>query len=370
MKQYWKWLVMAGLLLVLLVAAEPAFAAEPSQDAIPAADDACLTCHGDPALTYRLPSGEVWGLTIDSKAHAASIHTAKGITCTACHTVISEYPHPKLAATSIRSYQLQQYQTCKQCHNDQYQRSLDSVHARSLAAGNTASAICTDCHGAHNTTPPNQPRTAIPKACSKCHSAIYTEYSGSVHGAALTEQSNPDVPTCIDCHGVHNQEDPRTTQFRLDSPNLCARCHADKAMMGKYSISTQVFNTYVADFHGTTVTLFERTSPDLPTNKPVCYDCHGVHDMKSTKDPNSHVVQQNLVKTCQKCHPEADIKFPTSWLSHYEPNFQKYPLVFLVNLFYTILIPLVLGFMVLFVLLDIFGLLRRGRGRNHHEERV
>ena len=34
--------------------------------------------------------------------------------------------------------------------------------------------------------------------------------------------------------------------------------------MGKYGISTQVLNTYVADFHGTTVTLFEQVSPNTP----------------------------------------------------------------------------------------------------------
>ena len=51
--------------------------------------------------------------------------------------------------------------------------------------------------------------------------------------------------------------------------------------MQKYGISTEVFNTYVADFHGTTVTLFERQHPDQPTNKAVCTDCHGVHDIQA-----------------------------------------------------------------------------------------
>ena len=69
------------------------------------------------------------------------------------------------------------------------------------------------------------------------------------------------MPTCIDCHGVHNIEDPRTAAFRLQSPEMCAKCHADRALMAKYGISTDVFNTYVADFHGTTVAIFEKESP-------------------------------------------------------------------------------------------------------------
>jgi hypothetical protein len=74
-------------------------------------------------------------------------------------------------------------------------------------------------------------------------------------------------------------EDPTTVEFRLNSPNLCGGCHADRALMAKYDISTDVFETYVADFHGTTVTLFEKQSPDAATNKAVCFDCPGNPDV-------------------------------------------------------------------------------------------
>jgi hypothetical protein len=122
--------------------------------------------------------------------------------------------------------------------------------------------------------------------------------------------------------------------------------------MAKYGISTNVFDTYVADFHGTTVTLFERQTPDLPTNKPVCYDCHGVHNIRRADDPQSQVFREHLLQTCQRCHPDATENFSASWLSHYEPDLQEYPLVYLVDLFYKIMIPAVLGFMILFVLAD------------------
>jgi predicted CXXCH cytochrome family protein len=187
-----------------------------------------------------------------------------------------------------------------------------------------------------------------------------------VHGEALVDESNEDVPTCIDCHGVHNQEDPTTAAFRLNSPNLCAQCHADEALMSKYDLSTGVFNTYVADFHGTTVTLFEHQSPDLPTNKPVCYDCHGVHNMKKADDPDSQVVRENLLTTCQRCHPDANENFPATWLSHYEPSLEKYPLVYFVDLFYQILIPAVVGFMAVYVVIDMgSSILHRFGGRRN-----
>jgi predicted CXXCH cytochrome family protein len=349
MKQSLFWIAAITLLLALgsvglALAAEP-----PPQDGD---NTTCLACHSNPELTYEFPSGEVWSLYMDGDAFQSSVHGQQGLACTACHPDINGYPHPPLEVNSVRSYQLEEYQTCEQCHDEVYQDALDSIHAMEIAGGNWDAAICTDCHNAHDITPPDEPRTRIPETCSRCHAAIYDEYLDSVHGHALVDEQNTDVPTCIGCHGVHNQEDPRTTRFRLHSPQLCATCHADEALMGDYGISTHVFETYVADFHGTTVTLFERQSPDLPTNKPVCYDCHGVHNMKSHTDPESRVFRENLLQTCQRCHPDATENFPASWLSHYEPHIEKYPALYFVDLFYKLFIPAVIGFMVVYVTID------------------
>jgi hypothetical protein len=124
--------------------------------------------------------------------------------------------------------------------------------------------------------------------------------------------------------------------------------------MSKYNISTDVLNTYVADFHGTTVTLFSKEKSGVDTNKPVCYDCHGVHDIAKVSDPQRGLeVQKNMLATCQKCHPDASNNFPASWMSHYIASPSKFPLVYYVNLFYKIFIPAVLGFMALLVVSDI-----------------
>jgi Zn-finger protein len=195
-------------------------------------------------------------------------------------------------------------------------------------------------------------RLHIPETCARCHSAIYDTYKGSVHGKALTE-GNTDVPTCIDCHGVHNIQNPTTATFRNSTPYLCAKCHTDGDIMNKYGLSTQVLNTYVADFHGTTVVLFDKTFPDQPTNKPVCTDCHGIHDIVKVDDPKKGLsVRENLLARCQVCHPDATENFPEAWLSHYIPSPEKYPIVYYVNLFYKFLIPGVLVPMAVLVLMD------------------
>jgi hypothetical protein len=181
-------------------------------------------------------------------------------------------------------------------------------------------------------------------------------------GAALLGRA--DVPTCIDCHGVHNIQDPTTEAFRLTSPQICAECHTDSTRMEKYDISTHVLDTYIADFHGTTVTLFEKQLPDQVTNKPVCVDCHGVHNISPADDPQKGLqVKANLLITCQKCHPDATANFPEAWLSHYEPSAEKNPLVYYVNVFYQYFIPIVVGGMVLFVASDIFRRVRQLRKR-------
>ena len=254
------WVAIANLIMFGLFAG-PVAAGEPSQQN--SINDECLACHSRPDLVDEFPSGEVWPLHVDPQTFNDSVHGQEALLCTDCHSGIREYPHPPRAVSSRRFYQLELYQSCRECHTEVYDKSLDSMHATELGGGNWRGAICTDCHGAHDTLPANEPRTKIPETCSLCHSGIYNEYLDSVHGQALVNGSNTDVPTCIDCHGVHNQEDPRTTQFRLHSPDLCATCHADEALMDEYDISTHVFDTYVADFHGTTVTLFEHQTPNL-----------------------------------------------------------------------------------------------------------
>jgi hypothetical protein len=135
--------------------------------------------------------------------------------------------------------------------------------------------------------------------------------------------------------------------------------------MAKYGLNTNVLDTYVADFHGTTVAIFERQSPDADVNKPVCYDCHGVHEISRVDDPQTGLeMQENLLSRCQICHPDATAGFPSAWMSHYIPSPENYPLVYYVNLFYRFFIPVTLGGMALLVIMDAGRLLlNRSRRR-------
>lgn len=345
----------SALVLLLAVQGIPSAQAGRGEDPRPqgADNESCLACHASPDLQTELPAGEVLDLTVFPGAFMNSVHGEADLRCVDCHTEIDGYPHPPIEAATRRQYTITHYQTCAQCHRDKYESTLDSVHASALAAGNFNAAVCTDCHGAHDTKSPGEPRSQIPQTCRQCHTLIYDHYRDSVHGAAVIGEGNPDVPVCTDCHGVHTIEGPsRDDRFRLFSPQICAQCHADEELMAQYGISTEVFETYVSDFHGTTVTLFQKVTPDQETNKPVCIDCHGVHDISSPGGEASLTIKENVLQTCRRCHPSASTNFPSAWLSHYRPSPEHAPLVYYVDLFYKVFIPTVLGGMAVFVFGD------------------
>ena len=348
----------AAMLMVAWLLATPSTAfAQDDGDPKPEGngDGYCLLCHSQPDQSHTLPDGSVLDITINSENFADSVHNELG--CTACHGDMS-YPHEGPVPSTARDYTMRMAAVCTNCHEDQASGLVDGVHYQALAEGRYEAATCVDCHGAHEIQSPNDAREIGAVSCSNCHVIAFNEYENSVHGEALFA-GDTNVPACIDCHGVHGIDHPTTAQFRNNSPELCGECHADNDLMNEYGISTNVFDSYIADFHGTTVALFDAQDPNVATNKAVCYDCHGVHDIASVGSENSHVVKQNLLETCQQCHPDATSGFSDSWVGHYEPTFETHPVLFAVDWFYKLLIPGVLAGFAVIIGVDIFGRIRR-----------
>jgi hypothetical protein len=303
------------------------------------------------------PSGERLSLFVDQAAMAGSVHQGK-LTCTDCHRSITGFPHKKTQADSRREYSMAQYEACKRCHFANYTGMLDSIHYQVLESGKQNAPLCTDCHGYHRVSRPSQPRSQISRSCGQCHGVVYEAYSRSVHGAALIQEENRDVPVCTDCHGTHVIKDPDTASFRVNSPEMCARCHADEPLMRRYGLSAGVFKTYVQDFHGATVALTRQQGADSWTDKAVCSDCHGVHEVKSVRGGDPAEIKGNMLATCQKCHPGAGTNFPDAWLSHYELSMEKASLPYLVRTAYILVMPLMVGGLMLHVLVDLWRIAR------------
>ena len=334
----------------------------------------CLGCHSNPNMIGRFADGKTMSLYYDPQQHEGSKHFEG---CPACHEAQKEYPHKDSQPQSCEVchsqifggvskdatvFEITYYQdqravsmdinkSCQKCHSENFKEITDSSHMRILARGNRFAPICVDCHGSHNITSPNEPRTNIAQICSKCHLSVYTTYESSVHGAALEADSNPDVPTCTNCHGSHKVAGPGDENFRADSITLCGKCHADNKLMGKYGISTNVFQTYLDDFHGRTVD-FSRQAHEAKITKATCYDCHGIHNIQAPSNELSTVYPTNLQKTCQQCHPDASITFPQAWLSHYSPTWEGTPALYAVTTFYKFFVPSIIGGFVVYISLD------------------
>ncbi len=314
----------------------------------------CMTCHTN-ALPMIMKSGERKSMQVQADRLKRSVHGRLG--CSDCHYGFSAEDHPRRKFRTARDFALASSENCRRCHFDKYTKTLEGIHYALLSQGQLNAPVCTDCHGSHDIAPMGKERSVSAKRCQRCHSAEYAAYAGSIHGGALFNDNNQDVPVCVDCHTAHTIQDPTSLDYRQQIPQMCSNCHARKEIVGKYGLSTDVVKTYLSDFHGVTLGLYRKQKDESDqSGRPiaVCTDCHGTHAITATTGPDASTVKQNLVKRCQKCHRDATDRFPDAWLSHYEPSLSRAPLVYLAGLAYTIIIPLMIVGLVLQILLHIW----------------
>lgn len=331
----------------------PAQAPPPAAAPLPEGVTYCLACHEDKTLSMTLNDGSTMDLYVDPAELARSVHGSQ-LVCTDCHAKYDE-DHPSGATfDSLRAYRVKSYETCKKCHFDTYTRTIESVHYELVKAGSERAPMCVDCHGSHDIPNPHAKRAMMSSSCAACHTSTYQAYASSVHGRALVEDNNQDVPACADCHTHHEIQQPGTTKFRLAAPDACVRCHGDEALMAKYGISTMVAKTYLADFHGVTASLSRNLSAADQQIVVTCNDCHGVHDIASPKLKGPEMMKATVTAACNRCHAGTSTDFPAAWLSHYPPSPRHAPLVWLVDLFYKIFIPFAVVGLCLHLLLQVY----------------
>ncbi len=198
--------------------APPAFAA----DAAPSAtSEQCLGCHGAEGMEKKLADGATLQLHVPGDAFARSVHNSIG--CTGCHADVDLAAHPPAEKTieSRRSFSLAMTQLCRGCHADKFDQWETSIHAALVRSGDSAAPICTDCHNPHAVI--KDAATQIDQVpCQKCHSAIYTAYSGSMHAAYRRSSDKGYAPVCSDCHSAH---DVKPTALGQGPEAACFGCH-------------------------------------------------------------------------------------------------------------------------------------------------
>ena len=303
----------------------------------------CLRCHAsEKKMVFR--NGE----SVSTRVKLAELRDSphRNVGCSDCHFGFSSDDHPRRQFRSERQYRLASSEICRRCHFDMYSKASEGIHYSMLSVGKLEAPTCIDCHGGHVVASLAGNRLAVVQKCKTCHSEVYEVYARSVHGSALFKENNKDVPTCIDCHSSHSIKDPASPGFRDYIPDTCSKCHSDATIMGRYGLSTDVVKTYLADFHGVTLGLYQKEQKESPgryrPDRPmaVCTDCHGTHGIAAVSGAGVQALKKTLLKRCQTCHRNATENFPDAWLSHYKPSLTNAPLVFIVEQFYKIMMPL------------------------------
>ncbi len=314
----------------------------------------CLGCHSrDKKMVFN--TRESLSLQVHISELRNSPHRDLG--CSDCHFGFSAENHPQRRFRYEREYRISSAEICRRCHFDKYSMVSESIHYNMLSSGRLEAPTCIDCHGGHAVSSLGNNRLLVVMKCRKCHGKIYDVYARSVHGKALLNESNKDVPICIDCHSSHKVKRPLSADFHDSIPDMCAKCHSNAQLMGKYGLSTAVVKTYLSDFHGMTLGLHRKEPQKNYRPEPpmaVCTDCHGTHEIAAVMGADIPVVKNKLLKRCQKCHSNASANFPDAWLSHYKPSLRVAPFVFIAEEFYKIMMPLMVAGVLFQILLHIW----------------
>jgi len=245
----------------------------------------CLKCHKDREDVY---------FTTSQHSSVEFPGGAKGkIQCYQCHdSHRASLPEPK--------------KVCELCHNKIFTELNKSVHAKTKLG---ALPNCQNCHSEHKVKAGEVEAkftrlTQDISGCRECHLRETEDFFQGMHGKEF-QNKNPDVPSCVSCHGAHrilSGKDPESPIFHNNIIKLCVKCHEDEKLMAKYEKLPQpvVFKAFEKGVHGMAV---EKHGLLVA---PTCIECHGAHQMRPADDPKSPVNKVNIAHTCAKCHPGID----------------------------------------------------------------
>jgi len=246
--------------------------------------------------------------------------------------------------------------TCVRCHLELEGALLEPARVAGHDTHFEKGLSCHNCHGGDPTVgiesggPEDSmsrakgyighpPRNKIAALCSSCHSSLetmrrfnpqarvdqYTEYLTSEHGKRYVK-GDPNVATCIDCHGAHGVRavaNPNSEVYPTNVASTCARCHADAKRMQAYGIPTNQYELYQRSAHG------EALLKNRDLAAPTCNDCHGNHGAAPpgvdsvanvcgqchsiqwdlfNKSPHKKAFAEGNLPACATCHEHHDIR--------------------------------------------------------------
>jgi len=314
----------------------------------------CAMCHDDVA--------DIYAASLHGRAVAAGNPLAPR--CWSCHGAHDITP-PSDLSSKVNKFNIPF--TCGRCHkegtpvSDFVPVNQDSIlthyslsiHGEGLyVRGLTKTAVCSDCHTAHNVRDHTDPESSIFKGnivatCEQCHGLIEKVHRKVIEGSLWEKEPNK-VPVCIECHQPHEVRRVYYDKGMSDqdcmvchgTPNLagvlpenagrsmtvdpdllhgsahqnvrCNQCHTGASVDHARPCDTvpprvdcsichaDVVEIYKQSIHGK---LEDQGDPDAPA----CLVCHGSHGIKRHSDQDSPTHVRNIPDLCGKCHAEGGI---------------------------------------------------------------
>ncbi|MDH3890283.1 MAG: cytochrome c3 family protein [candidate division Zixibacteria bacterium] len=322
----------------------------PHEDSLEPVD--CSMCHDDVAETYMASlHGELVAKGEDLAPKCWDCHGA--------HDIVG----PDQPGSAVTKFNIPVM--CGRCHKEgsAVTRAYDipedsvlsnysqSIHGVGLfQRGLTVTAVCVDCHTAHNVRDHTDPESSIHRGnvantCQQCHGQIEKVHRKVIRGE-LWEKQPEQVPVCVDCHSPHkirrvfyeegmadrecmecHQQpdlsitrdgevhslyvDSIETHSSIHRNTSCAQCHTGATPGLDRPCATvatsvdcsnchpEIVDIYKTGMHGT---LADRGDEDAPS----CTDCHGIHDIREKLDKLSPTFPTNVPELCGKCHREGN----------------------------------------------------------------
>lgn len=278
------------------------------------AEATCGSCHAESVARYNQ----------SLHAYALESGSPRAPRCESCHGAhnIRRVSDPQSPMSRSRMVE-----TCGKCHSRigisldpdirlprSFENYQESTHGKLLAKGNADVPVCVDCHGGHAIRGSADAQSTIAlvnidQTCGKCHPHEQELYHKSIHYRALMSGIT-DSPTCTGCHGEHIMLSPKDPLSKVSHAKVaretCGKCHENPIIIRKYGLAPDVVQTYNDSYHGLAT---RRQNARTPS----CADCHNAHDVLTQRDSLSTINAANVVATCGKCHPKADLKFSASY---------------------------------------------------------
>ncbi len=280
------------VVLALLLAAAPQWAAAQDLPAGYAGSDTCKICHEDIYNGFQ-----------KSPHHSLAVDTKRGWegrSCEACHGPGQAHTESPSAANIRNPAKLPAAaadQICLTCHLNQPTQAgrLESSHAHNQIS-------CTACHKVHSSDQPLVIRKAdaTNKLCASCHLSEWAQFQRPFHHK-LPEGDM----SCVDCHNPHGSIRPAMLQsFAANEPG-CFKCHGDKRGPFTFEHAPVRFEGCQAchEPHGS-------ANPRMLTRADVrfvCLECHANLPSSPVKvmgvvPPAFHDLRSPVFQNCTVCH--------------------------------------------------------------------